>query len=371
MADTWVGHVAATKPEYMKGASDLTIRKRLLFSMLKKRGRIKMNCSGTECKWQVEYSQPAVTPTNGSGVVDFANHDAFRQLTLDWRGYYATDALSQKDKEMNKGENALITLFETKNNRLVKAMQDNLAAEMYRSGTTAGRENNIHGLETFMGSGTTVVADRVAKPDGTYAGRATDVGSEGGSWSDTLTSPNASISTDWPDGNGTSEYDYLTPKLINYASTSWGTPSPSNTWRLNCRHAISQTVTWLSTTGGKDGTPTIAPLAPDLYQGLKDTLIESQRIIVPHKEAEDLGFGDTLNIDGVAIQSDFDCPAQTGYMLNLSTVELCSLFPELLWMEGPDKVPQSLWGYVWGVGFYGNAKYQPKYTAKFHPYAAS
>jgi hypothetical protein len=38
-------------------------------------------------------------------------------------------------------------------------------------------------------------------------------------------------------------------------------------------------------------------------------------------------------------------------------------------MEGPDKDPRSLWSYLWGVGFYGNVKYQPKHVAKLFNYA--
>lgn len=372
MADNWIGHVAATRPKYMKTASDLTIRERLFFSFLKKRGRITFNHSGTDLKWPVKFSLPRVTPSAGVGLIDFTRHNPNLQLSIDWRGYQAQGSLSMKDGLMNKGDEAIIKLFDQVSDNLVQATRETIGSDMYQSGSTAGRESNIHGCETFMDSGTTVVADKVAKPAGTYAGHSCALGAEGGSWSTALAvSPNASVDTDWPNGSGTSEYDCLAPKLINYGSTSWNTPSPSNTWALNCRKAFSQVVTWLSITGGKDGMPTFAPLAVDLFQTLKDSLLDSQRILVPHKEAEDLGFGNTLNIDGVAAQPDFDCPAQTGYMFNLSTIEVCSLCPELLWMKGPEEIAEASWATVWGVGFFGNVTWQPKYTAKFANYASS
>lgn len=77
-----------------------------------------------------------------------------------------------------------------------------------------------------------------------------------------------------------------------------------------------------------------------------------------------------MNQDGVAIQADFDCPAATGYMLNLDTVSIKSIMPELFWMEGPDKDPRTLWSWLWGVGFYGNATFQPKHIAKLYTTSA-
>lgn len=374
MASTeWIGIIHSTRPKYMKGASDLTIRNRLFLALLQKKGRIKLNESGDEVKWQVEFSQPTVTSYADGGQVDFSNHDAFRQLSIDWRGYVATDTLTKKQNAMNAGQEQLIDLFGTKNSRLMKSLRDNFCGELYKDGEAAGRESNVHGLETFMGSGTTVVADRVAQPSDTYtlAGLSTELRNQGGTWSSNLTtSPNAAVATDWPDGQGDSEYDYLSPKLVNWASTSWGTGS--NTWEANCWRAVSQTITWLTTTGGQDGMPDICVMAPNLFQGYKNHHETIRRINIPHKTAQDLGFGgNTLNQDGCAIQSDFDCPADTAYMVNLDTVELCSIMPQLFWMEGPDKDPRTLWSWLWGVGFFGNAKFQPKHTAKLYPYAAS
>ena len=370
MADEWIGIVNSTRPKYMKGASDLTIRKRLLLAMLQKRGRIETNHSGTEVRWQVEYSQPPVQTHADGGVVDFSNHDAFKQLAIDWRGYYATDTMSRKQQEMNKGDEALINLFQTKSNRLQKSITNTFAAELYRDGEAAGRESAIHGLDTFTGSGTTTAADRIALPSDTYGLTAlsTQPGAAGGSWSSNLsTKPNAALATDWPDGQGDSEYDYLSPKLVNWSSSGWGTSSTA--WEDNAWRVVSQTITWLTTTGGEDGMPQYFGLASNLFQGYKNAQETKTRIMVPHKEASDLGFGQTLNQDGCAIYSDFDCPVNTGYAMNLAYVTICSLCPQLLWMEGPDKDPRSLWSYLWGVGFYGNVKYEPKHIAKIFNYA--
>lgn len=360
----------STRPKYMKGASDLTLRGRLLLAMMRRRGRITYNASGETLKWQLEYSQPQVDSVSDGGVLDFSNHQAFKQVEIDWRGYVATDTMSKKQAGMNKGDEALINLFSTKNERLRKSINDNFAAELYKDGSATGRENCVHGLETFLGAGTVAATDRLAAPSDTYGlgSLSTVPGTYGGAWSANGSSfPNASLATDWPDGQGDSEYDFAAPKLVNWSSSAWGTSA--QTWEANCWRVISQTISWLTLTGGADGMPTLCPVAGNLFTGYKNHAETKQRINVPHKEANDLGFGNVINQDGVGVYPDFDCPLNTGYMLNLSTIEIMSLFEELFWMEGPDKDPRTMWSWLWGIGFFGNVKYQPKYVAKIFNFA--
>ncbi len=365
MSDEWIGVINSTKPKYMKGASDMTIRRRLFLAMLRRKGRITYNNDGYENRWQVEFSQPEMVQHGDGAMLDFGNHDAFRQLVTPWGGYVVTDSLSMKQQAMNKGDSALINLFKTKQERMRKKIDNGLAGEMYRAGGTSGRENCIQGLATFMTERTTPgAADRIAEPGATYGGLNTNLADQGGSWSSNGSSyPNATLAKDFPDGSGDVEYDYLAPKLVNWSSTGWGTNS--TTWEDNCWRVIGQTITWLTIQGGDEGMPEICVLASNLFQGYKNHEEAIRRINVPHKTANDLGFsGNVLNQDGCAISADFDCPYNTGYMVNTSTVEIASLMPELFWMKGPDQDPRTAWSYLWGTGFYGQARWKPKFTAE-------
>lgn len=370
MADEWIGLISATKPKFMKGASDMTMRKRLLLAFLQKRGRIAFNASGTELIWQLMFSQPPVSQNSDGAVIDFSNHRAYRQVSVDWRGYVATDTLTQKQNLMNRGEEALVNLFQSKSNNLRTSISDTFAGEIYKDGEATGRENSVHGLETFMGAGACAETDRIAQPSDTYGlgSLSTQLGAYGGSWTSALsTKPNATVATDWPDGSGSSEYDFNSPKLVNWSSSNWGTGA--TTWEANCWRVVSQTITWLTTTGGEDGMPTLGAMSPDMFQGYKNAQEVKTRITVPHKESQDLGFGNTLNQDGVALYPDFDCPVGTAYFLNVSQMMIHSLTPQLFWMEGPDKDPRSNWSWLWGIGFWGNAEFKPKHFAKVAAYA--
>lgn len=354
-----------TKIGYTKGASNLTLRSRLKLALLRRKGRVTYNWEGKNCTWQFKFSQPPIRmlPGIGGGVIDFANHDAYRQNEIDWRGYFGTDSISMLQKQVNRGAAALVNLFQTKQNDLMSSIRDNFCAELYKDGQAAGRLMAIHGLATFTGQGTVTAADKIAAPDGTYGKFATDIGTFNGSWTANLgTFNNASLATDWPDGSGTAEYDVTSPKLVNWSSTGWGTGS--TLWEDNCWRVLSQTILWLTTTGGNDGMPDICTMPSHLLQGIKNHEEAIRRVLIPSPAALELGFKGTLNMDGVELAPDFDCPVNTFYMENLSQTEIRSLFPELFWIKGPDTDARTMWSTVWGTGFYGNVVHQPKHTAE-------
>lgn len=370
MSDEWIGVVKTTTPKYMKGASDMTIRKRLFLAMLKRKGKISYNNSGDEFKWQVEYSQPAMHQHGDGSMIDFTNHDAFQQCTLPWSGYEASDSITMKQKLMNSGNEALVNLFKTKQGRIMKKLMNGLAGEVYRAGGTSGRENCIYGLETALTERTAPAAgDLVAEPSTTYAGLSTALANQGGTWTAVGTAPNATLANDWPNGSGDSEYDYFSPKLVKWNSTGWGTGS--TTFEDNCWRVIGQTITWLTSLGGDDGMPELCILNPALFQSYKNHEEAIRRINIPAQAANDLGFkGNTLNQDGCAISADYDCAVNTGYMVNTSALEILCLTPELFWMKGPDEDARSAYSTLWASGLYGQLKIEsPKHIAKLGVFA--
>ncbi len=361
----WAGIVNTTAPKYLKGAEDLTIRNRLLLSKLKKDGRITFNNDGYNQIWTVECFQPPVEVAGDDGNIAFGRNDLYRQLTTDWRGYRATDKMTEKEMQMNRGTAAIVNRYGQILPNLTKSVTDRLSSEVYKDGSSD--PNRLHGLETFMSQSSCVAADRIAKPSATYAGQSVAVGAQGGTWTSALAvSPNASIAKDWPNGSGDSEFDYLAPKLVNWSSTSWGTGSTS--WADNCMRVLSQMHTWLTMTAGKEGAPKLDVMSANLFYDYKNTLYSKQRIQLNHPEALELGFSDVLNQDGVMVTADFDCPVNVGYSLNTDQMELGSLFSKLLQNHGPEwSIKDAAWLFL--ISFFGNCKYKPKYFGKFAAYA--
>ena len=316
--------IKTTAAKYFSGAGDLTIRNRLWLSLLAKYGRIVYDQEGVTCTWDVQYDEPPIIAHGASGEISFDMHDLFLQLTVDWRGYLGTDAMHEKDRLMSKGEVAIVDRYRSIIPRLRSALDNKFHGELYVDGYATNNENRIHGIESFMGSGTTVAADKVAQPSDTYGGQSTAVANNGGTWTSALaTKPNAAVATDWPDGNGTAPYDALSPVLLNTSSTNWGTGSTQ--WEDNCARVLRRGIHWLTKNGGQDGKPTYIMMGSDFFTDFQNYQEAKMRIIIEHEEADDLGFTDTLKFDGVIVKSEFDVAASTGYIVNPQQMELACL----------------------------------------------
>ena len=371
MANEWIGVIHSTAPKYLSGAADNTIRKRLILSLLQKRGRIRFNENSYECNWDVEFAEQPVEAYGDGGSLNFSRYDLYRQLKIDWRGYKATDLMTEKERLMNDGNLAIVKRYDKIMPKLMRSLNNKFCGELFVDGYASGNENRLHGLESFLGELTSPAvanADRAVRPSDTYGGKSTVLGNDGGTWSNTsgITQPNSTLSKDWPDGNGTPEYDYLSPKLVNWGSNAWGTSS--ELWVDNCERVFRQSTIWLTHTGGNDSKPDLYLCAGDLYYDYLNKQSSKQRIVIPHKEAEDLGFSDTLNQEGVMIASDFDVPAGTAFGLNVEQMELASLDSVLFASRGPEyDIKTDAWLFM--VGFFGNARYNPKYFAKIKNFA--
>lgn len=366
----WVGAIQANRPLYNTMLTDLTLRERLLLALLRRKGRIVLNDSGPHMQWRVKMSLPTMETYTDGAVIDFGNHNSKLTLALDWRGYIVKDSMTIKQRFMNTGSAMLFNEFSEKQDNIQQAIREGFCGELFKDGEASGRTAHIHGLETFLGAGTVTATDRIALPSDTYGlgAQSTTLQDQGGVWSQTSgLANNAAAGSDWPDGNGTVEYDYLSPKLVNYSASTWGTGNTtfeSNAWRVT-----SAMIDWLTHTGSQSARPDIILYPNDMYRSYKNHQEAKMRINVPHQQANNLGFMDTLNHEGVMIHKDFDCPPGVGYAVNCDYMKVRSIAPQLFYMEGPDRDPHTNWSYVFATGFWGNVEYQPKFFAKTAAYA--
>lgn len=350
----WAGLVHSNAPKYIKGFVDATIRDRIILAMLQKKGHIRYGQGGLSMYWQVQALEPQVSQYSDNSMLDFASIDAYRQANLDWRSLVATDRLTDWQKEINKGPTALIDLSSEIIKRLAQAMRNTFGNQLFVDGNAAGYERSPHGLESFFGTGTTVAADIVAQPSDTYAGLSTAVAQVESTWSANLsTSPNANLATDWPDPSGRVGYDYFSPKIFNWSSTSWGTGG-ATTWEDNCVRCIRKAHHVTRMSSGKEGAVDMVLLAANLYTGYCNKQESKFRQLTPAPEMMELGFKGVMQ-EGIEIGMDWDVPANTGYGLNFNEMELLSLKPDLFAAEKPERDPKSD-SYLFMVKFFGNLK---------------
>jgi len=381
MAEQWELVLNQALPEMMKEVNDTTIYKRLWLAMLQARGKVKTGVNGSYAKKKaIDWKDAPVLPfTHGTSPV-YAPRDYLKWTELGWKGSYATDLMDHVEYMEIKGSpNTVIDRYVRIIPKLLSGLKKYIALQIYTDSSLSGHENDFDGLETAC---TTVetkaagytdsscdVVDIVAIPRGTYQGVSTAL-AQAGSWSSDLTTkPNATIATDWPEGSGSPEYAYRSPKLVNWSSSSWGTSKV--TWEANCQRALSRTAMWIRNTDSGEGTGSalMAMLSTDLMSGFKNSLRSSNLILTPHREAETLGFGDVLNFEGIGIYTEYGCPAQTGYVVDMDDILLEFITSDLIESRGPFQESDML--YKWIAFTLGNITLDPRRVAKLYRYAAS
>lgn len=366
--NVWSGVANANRETYHASVTELVYRSRLLMAKLRKGGRLKTGMSGDHLAWVYRYKQAQPIQYGDGNPITFPRNQYHAQAVIDWNQYIAPDSITEHEKRMNRGDAALVKLAGTKMAHLMESMQDFFNNEGYGDGSGA---MELDGLESMFGTGTTVAADIVAQPSDTYAANSTAVAQGASTWTSGLsTSPNAAIATDWPHGNGSADYDFWSPLIVNDGSpTGWGTSSSA--WEDNCLPALRFMVEIQKKRCG-------AKAVPDLYMSnskrcieLKNRLEQRFQTNTPHKEAEDLGFPGTPQYEGVAIYTDFNCPEDTSYLLSTKALSICTLTNRLFESYGPqfelDRMAD-----IMLVNFDGNMRFEsPKFFAKSASIASS
>lgn len=343
----WERIVATTISEYNRTVEQNTLRMHKVYAMLLDRGRIEFNCSGKDMNWRVKYKEHQVQGHAESDTINFARANLHKEAVLPWRGYQASDGVTDLEKEKNKGEPAIIKIFSEKNAELMEEVTTKLSEEIYIDGNASGNEKRFHGIESFLSTSGASTKMPIGLPNDTYADLVCTLGNYGGSWS--VSGDGTDTSADWPAGVGDSEYDFWSPLVVNYSSTVTtnattarvGWTASTKTWPNTCREALRFGITHMTgrnknRVGGLD----MVSLTNEMYRQFKDKLETNERIVVTKgsggkKNLYELGFGDTTNYDGVDITSEYGTPNAVGYGISIDNLMIRALTRKLVETRGP------------------------------------
>lgn len=138
--------------KYFKGAVDATLKSSVLLSKLREKGRIKFNSSpGTNMEWKARTSKRSITPTVDGQAIVVGRTSKYDTAQLGWPGYEVNDAMSEKEKIINRGDaTRIINIVSGLAKELESDMKDGINTDMYLNGETADNADRIHGLETIF-----------------------------------------------------------------------------------------------------------------------------------------------------------------------------------------------------------------------------
>jgi hypothetical protein len=357
----WARSIATTIVNHLREEEIASLRKYKLFAALEGAGQIRTNMSGRGFDWEIQYRNHTPSGNNGETPRVFARQNLWKRAELEFRGAQASDAIYKKEMLENRSAQALVNVAGKMASRLLTSMEQYLAKEWVVDGYASGNELRFHGIESFMGLGTTQqsinittgaartkdAADPFLYPNDTYAGLSTVLGSYGGSQTTGV----------WPNGSADPEFDFFTPVIVNGVSTYFNA-SPNNTWANNCVKAVREAIHQTRRNDSKEDQVDMLLLDRRSYIDFLNTLDSKERVIVSRTNGlRSYGFTDVFELDGVEIGSENSVPANTGYGLSVGNIELLCMEGQLMNSEGPfyDEITQQF-RYV--VSTLGNLKFK-------------
>lgn len=356
MGVPWSRVVNSTIKKYVREREVNILRNRKLTALLKKKGRISFNWSGTAMDWKVKYKRVRLTPFADGDTLEFSRKDRNKTAQLDWRGYSATDSMTKGEFLQNRSTEAIIKLYSDISKDLIEDMEDAFGEEFYVNGYAAGNSKRLHGIESFL-SATANTGNGAATPTGSYAGLSCVPGAYGGTWS-------SGSLPGWPNGRGDAQYDFWSPLVVDVGDSIFD--ATTNTWENNCVEAVSFGIIKTKKSKSMKGQLDVIMVTDEMYRQYIKGIRGKERITVTKETSPlvALGFSDVVNQDGTDITWEYGMPAGTGYGYNCDMMELRSQQSQVFVPEGPDQdIASKSWRF--SVDFFGNVVFNPKFFLKF------
>lgn len=322
----------ATISRWLRTVENHTLRERIFMAKAKKEGVFQSGHTGVDVRWK-ERDRDLPLQARGDGTpVEYITPDYLQEYVTDVRGYVLGLKLSEKQQILNTGDEAIVKYMDD----LAPTAKDSISKEfagelLNRDGSATGYEDYINGLGTIISKGKfttpSLATDQIAVPGAnSYAGLSMVLGnSSGSSWTAALGTgnfPNSTLARDYPNGQGTANYNPRSPLCLVIDSSNWGTDSreASDNLGICIRHGTH----WQRRLrGGAANGPQLYLVSSDLWLAYQAYQEAKFRNLVPHEEGRDLGFPETLKQDSVMIAPEYDMPAATFYGLNFKHMKVC------------------------------------------------
>lgn len=346
--------VHTTTANYLKKEENNIMRKRRMTAALQEAGRVVLNSEGDELVWPIKYKRAPLNKVGDVVNIQFQRRNRRKNAGLGWGGYEVDDSIGEMEKAINKGKAAIVKLISKIVPELKEDLEDGFGLEMYKDGALAANAGGLFGLESIFGHSTVSANNFTFTNNDSYAGHSTVPGVTG-SWTG-----------NWPEGDGSDNYDWWTPPIIAAKGTGWA--ASTKTWPNTITEALSYGITLAE----RNLTPLDLVLHTRTSFNIFKTKINERDRIITNRDAANslmikLGFGNVINYDGVdntwevGVESaDADVLA---YGLTWKAIELHSLNSQLFMPKTGDDLATLTDRYV--LLFFGQMRMNPRYLMKW------
>lgn len=309
---------------YLKKRIEYLYPEQPLFATIRSLGDNHFNASGKEIVWFPRIRRRRIQAITAEQLAsEFPAFASRISCSLPWRHYELGERISEFEKLVNRGPQAIFNIVEDVLKELVKDFVFDLATKIVADASVAGSAD-IAGFQTFMKPGSIIANTPVRSiaSGTTYAGVSCVLGALGGGWTG-----------DFPFGDGDPEYHAFSPLIVDARASYWGT---SVNWRTTWESCLRFGLTYMRVLKGL--TPKVAVLNPELLRQAKDTLTSTYRLLLtPNSPLVSVGVK-TLAFEELELLDDPVVPANWGYMFDPKTVGFYSLYPDLIQKKGDEDI---------------------------------
>jgi hypothetical protein len=304
---------AVTIANWMTVLTNVVMRYFPLLARLQKLGRVKRLSSegGGQIRWPVQKALHALEQESIGVSTPFAPLDNVTNAFLRWGGYMVRDAIHLQERAENKGDQAIIKLFNSKAKMMQDSAKQRLAGQFFVDGNATGNGRRWHGLESFMSISTQTNTDEFATTlNDTYANLSTS-----------YTSFNAAAAATDPDYGAWSPVIVSTNRTVGGVATSWAS------YAIEFIRAMLANGIY-----GGDDEMDLVILTKTAWKALANLLDDKERVVLNMELASrEYGFNlkRAIPIDGSYVIWDDSVPATDvnsdvvqGYGLNTSRMAL-------------------------------------------------
>jgi len=347
----WARAIATTIVQHTREEEIAVFRRFKVFSMLEASGNILMNQNGRGFDWNVRFRNAPVTGNTGDTPRTFNRVNMWKRAELPWRGFTTTDLIYRRELLENRGQAALVNVASQMANRLQESLEQYLSYQPYVDGNASGNENFFHGMLSFLGYDGTVnstlttaanpaqkrtssnAADKFGFPSDNYAGLSTELGYYGGGRLRPASGSDVGV---FPDVPVTEDFDYYSPIIINYLSSSF---TGTSSWGGTNGTAVSATreaIHQCKRNDTRESQIDMVVLDRKLFIQYLNNLETKERALVTRENGlRQFGYNDVFEQDGVEITTEAAVPSGLGFGMSIGNMEMRCLEDQLFMAEGP------------------------------------
>lgn len=330
----------STIAKYFKGVVDSIAENKPEWAMLKAKGKIRRGVAGKQLVWNIRGGKYSIDGRNDFEQVNYTRKNHLEQATLDWAEYIVNDAVSDGEKLMNRGNEAMTDEVTGKIERMRADMVEGLAAKFVTEDVndTTLSYNPLAGIASWKSG--SYSSGKEATPNDSFAGLST--------------APSAATAIDSADQLD----DFWSPLILNADAAEWD--GTSATFGDNILAAMRYAKVHRSFGQGKAKNLDCFLLSQDDYLNYLQLVEAKEEIQVQGKAGPlaDLGF-QTHNFYGCEVTWSENVSANEAYGLNYDHCELNILGPDdfdVVTDYSSDRL-----GDVYAVVFRGQIKWNPRY----------